>query len=90
MALLSLDLEASSHDPILRIRFLIPKIGSRRSDDQISRFCFCGENVGRSFVLSSYDPIFRTNKESSIWLQNDHRDIMQNLSAPSSFKKSVG
>ena len=27
------------------------------------------------------------NKESSIWLQNDHRDIMQNLSAPSIFQE---
>ena len=29
-----------------------------------------------------HDPIFKTDKESSIWRQNDHRDIMQNLSAP--------
>ena len=65
------------HDPILRIRFLVPKIGSKRSDGPISRFRFCGENVGRSFVVCSHDPIFRTDKESSIWLQNDHRDIMQ-------------
>ena len=33
------------------------------------------------FVVCSHDPIFRTNKESSIWRQNDRRDIMQNLSA---------
>ena len=59
-------------DPILG-----SKIGSKRSDGPISRFCFCGENVGRSFVVCSHNPIFRTNKESSIWLQNDHRDIMQ-------------
>ena len=32
--------------------------------------------------MCSHDPIFRTNKESSIWRQNDHRNIMQNLSAP--------
>ena len=50
----------------LSIRFLVPKIGSRRSDGPISRFRFCGENVGRSFVVCSHDPIFRTNKESSI------------------------
>ena len=31
--------------------------------------------------MCSHDPIFRTNKESSIWCQNDHRDIMQNFSA---------
>ena len=24
--------------------------------------------------MCSHDPIFRTNKESSIWRQNDHRD----------------
>ena len=46
------------------IRFLVPKIGSRRSDDPISRFRLCGENVGRSFLVCSRDPIFRTNKES--------------------------
>ena len=57
------------------------KIESRRSDSLISRFRFCGENVGRSFVVCSNGPIFITNKESSIWRQNDHRDIMQNLSA---------
>ena len=74
--------KARSHDPILRVRFLVPRIGSRRSDGLISRFRFCGENVGKSFVVCSHGPIFRTNKESSIWRQNDHRDIMQNLSAP--------
>ena len=31
--------------------------------------------------MCSHDPIFRTNKESSVWRQNDHRDILQNLSA---------
>ena len=45
---------------ILRIRFLVPKIGSRRSYSPISRFRFCGENVGRSFVVFSHDPIFKT------------------------------
>ena len=40
-----------------------------------------------SFVVCSHDPIFRANKESSIWLQNDHRDIMQNLSAPFIFQE---
>ena len=29
-------------------------------------------SVGRSFVVCSHDPFFRTNKESSIWHQNDH------------------
>ena len=67
---------ARSHDPFLTIRFLISKIGSRRSDGPISKFRFCSENVGRSFVVCSHDPIFRTHKESSIWPQNDHRDIM--------------
>ena len=73
--------KACSHDSIFKIRFLVPKIGSRCSDGPISRFRFCGENVGRSFVVCSHDPIFRTGKESLIWCQNNHRDIMQNLSA---------
>ena len=63
--------KACSDDPFLRIRFLVPKTGSRRSDGPTSRFRFCGENVGRSFVVCSHDPSFRTNKESSIWRQND-------------------
>ena len=66
---------------------MVPKIGSRRSDGPISRFRFCGENVGRSFVVYSHDPIFRTNKESLVWHQNDHRDVMQNLSAPFIFQE---
>ena len=73
--------KARSHDPISRIRFLVPKIGSGRSDSPISRFRFCGGNVGRSFVVCSHNPVFRTNEESSIWRQNKHRDVMQNLSA---------
>ena len=68
---LGLHVKARSHDPLLRIRFLVPKTGSRRSDGPISRFRFCGENVGRSFVVCSHDPFFRTNKESSIRRQND-------------------
>ena len=65
-------LKARSNDPFLRIRFLVPKTGSRRSDCPISRFRFCCENVGRSFAVCSHDLFFRTNKESSIWRQNDH------------------
>ena len=60
---------------------MVPKIENRHSDGPISRFRFCGENVGRSFVVCSHDPIFRTNKESSIWCQNEHSDVMQNVSA---------
>ena len=41
------------------------------SDSLILKFCFCGKNV-RSFVVCSHDLFFRTNKESSIWCQNDH------------------
>ena len=37
--------------------------------------------------MCSHDRIFITNKESSIWRQNDHRDIMQNLSAPFIFQE---
>ena len=83
----SVNLKDHSHDPILRIRFLVPKIGSRRSDSPISRYCFCGENVGRSFEVCSHYSIFRTDKESSIWRQNDHREIMQHLSAPFIFQE---
>ena len=43
--------------------------------------------MGRSFVVCSHDPIFRTYKESSIWCQNDHKDIMQNLSAAFIFQE---
>ena len=57
---------------LTRIRFLVPNTGSKCLDGPISRFRFCGENVGRSFVVFSHDPFFRTNKESSIWRQNDH------------------
>ena len=78
---------AHSHDLILRIRSLVPKIRSRRSGGPTSRFHIYDENVRRSFVVCSHDPIFRTNKGSSILCQNDHRDIMQNLSVP--FRKSV-
>ena len=72
VAIEKLFLKARSHDPFLRIRFLVPKTGSRHSDGPISRFRFCGENVERSFVVCSYNPFFRTNKGSSIWRQNDH------------------
>ena len=51
---------------------MVPKTGSRRSDGPISRFHFHGENVGRSFVVCSYDPFFRNNKESSIWRLNNY------------------
>ena len=58
-----------------------------RSDGPISRFRFCGENVGRSFLVCSHDPTCRTDKKSSIWRQSDHQDIMQNLSAPFIFQE---
>ena len=60
---------------------MVPKTGSRRSHGPISRFRFCGENVGRSFVVCSHDAFFRTNKASSIWRQNDHvfiRSVFRN------------
>ena len=81
------SVKVRSHDQILRIRFLVSKIGSKCSDGPISRFRFCGENVGRSFVVCSHNPIFRTNKESSIWRQNDHKDIIQNLLPPFIFQE---
>ena len=43
--------------------------------------------VRMSFVVCSHDPIFRTDKESSVRRQSDHRDIMQNLSAPVIFQE---
>ena len=55
------DIKARSHDPISG-----SEIGSRRPYGPISRFRFCGENVERSIVVCSHDPIFRTNIESSI------------------------
>ena len=85
MTKLSKNLEqigASVSRPVHTIRFLVPKIGRKCSDGPISRFRFCGENVGSSFVVCSHDPIFRANKESPIWCQNDHWDTMQNLSTP--------
>ena len=45
---------------------MVFKIGSKRSDCPISRFRFCGENVGRSFSMCSHDPIFGTNKIGSL------------------------
>ena len=42
-----------SHDLFLRILFLVPKTGSRRSHGPISRFRFCGENVGISSFKES-------------------------------------
>ena len=70
------SVKARSHDPFLRIQFLVPNTGSRRSDGPISRFRFFGENVRRSFVVCSQNPFFRTNKESSIWRQSDHAKIV--------------
>ena len=52
--------------------FWFHKTGSRRSDHPISRFRFCNENVGRSFVVCSHDLFFKIIKESSIWRTNDH------------------
>ena len=72
LTLKNVCLKARSDDLFLRIRFLVPKTGSRHSDSPISKFHFCGENIRRSFVVCSHDPFFRTNKESSIWCQNDH------------------
>ena len=65
-------LKARSNDPFLRIRFLVPKTGSRRSDSPISRFRFCGENVGRPFVVCSHDPFSELTKNLQIWHQNVH------------------
>ena len=51
---------------------MVLKTGSKRSDSLISMFCFCGKNVRRPFVVCSHYLFFRTNKESSIWCQNDY------------------
>ena len=55
----SASIRSNFKDPILNI-------GSTRSDGPISRFRFCGENVGRSFAVCSHNPISRSDKESSI------------------------
>ena len=75
-------LKARSDDPFLRIQFLVPKTGSRRSDGPISRFRFCGENVGRSSVVCSHDPFSEITKN----LQFGSKTIMQNLSVPFIFQ----
>ena len=77
-------LKTRSDDPFLRIRFLVSKPGSRRSDGPISRFRFRSENVGRSFVVCSHDSFFRTNKESA------SKRSCKICRCLSSFKKSVG
>ena len=41
---------------------MVPKTESRRPEGPVLRFRFCGENVGRSFVVCSHDPILRTDK----------------------------
>ena len=71
-------LKAHSHDPILRIRFLVPKIGSRCSDGPLSRFCFCGENVGRSLVVIRFSEL----TECLQLAPKRSQDVIQNLSAP--------
>ena len=53
----------------------------RRSDFKVPFFCGENENVEGSFVVCSH------NEEPSIWRQNDHRDIMQNLSVPFIFQE---
>ena len=62
---------------------MVPKTGSRRSDSPISRFRFCGENVGRSFVVCSHDPFF---SELTKNLQFGAKTIVQNLSVPFIFQ----
>ena len=58
--ILCIWLKARSIYPILKIQFLVPKIRSRRSDGPISRLVF--EKTGRSFIVCSHEPIFRTNR----------------------------
>ena len=80
-------LKAHSHDPILRIRFLVPKIGSRRSDGPLSRFCFCGENVGRSLVVVRFSELTKYLQIGAKTITGMSCRIYRRLS---SFKKSVG
>ena len=48
-----------------------------RSDGPMSRFHFCGENVGRSFVECSHNPIFGTNKgRQNICSQGYHAKLV--------------
>ena len=65
-------LKARSDDQVLRIQFFGSKNWKQalgRSDFKVP---FCGKNVERSFVVCSHHRFFRTNKESSIWRQNNH------------------
>ena len=71
-------LKVLSHDPFLRIRFLVQKLEAGVQTVLFQGSVFVVRNVRRSFVVCSHDPFFRTNKESSIWRQT----IMQNLSVP--------
>ena len=76
--------------PVHTIRFLVPKIGSSLWDGLISRFRFCGENVGRSFVVCSRDPIFRSNRKFSVWSKTITGISCKICQRLSSFKKSIG
>ena len=62
---------------------MVLKTGSKRSDSLISRFCFCGKNVRRSFVVWSHDFFF---SELTKNLQFGAKMIMQNMLVPFMFQ----
>ena len=80
-------LKARSHDLILRIRFLGPKIGSRRSDGPISRFRFCGENVGRCVYKIRFSELTKNLQFGAKTITGISCKICRRLL---SFKKNVG
>ena len=61
-------LKARSHDQVLRIQFFVP---------------FCGENVGRSFVVCSHHRFSELTKN----FQFGAKMVMRNLSVPYIFQR---
>ena len=78
--------QIESKGPLTRSDFKDPILGSENWKQAFIRSDFKVPLLW-SFKVCSHDPIFRTDKESSIWHQNDHRDIMQNLSASFIFQE---
>ena len=73
---------------------MVPKIGSRRSDGPISRFRFCGENVGRSFVVIRFSELTKnlqfgaeTITAASFIFQEEYRMKIEYILFPSVFFK---
>ena len=79
-------LKALSDDQVLRIQFFGSENWKQtlgRSDVKVP---FCGENVGRSFVVRSHNRFSELTKN----LQFGAKTIMRNLSVLSIFQKNIG